>query len=81
MRLFTPNDLRNMLTKAALAAIAERGVRVLADYLLSRISRSDENERILELERKPGRRPEFAAIARYTPMFCTFALMIMENAL
>ena len=69
VRLFTPNDLRNMLTKAALAAIAERGVRVLADYLPSRISRSDENERILELERKLGSRPEFAAIARYTQCF------------
>jgi S-adenosylmethionine-dependent methyltransferase len=69
VRLFTPNDLRSMLTEAALAAIAERGVRVLADYLPSRISRSDEYERILELERKLGSRSEFAAVARYTQCF------------
>ena len=31
-----------------------------------RISRSAEYERILELERKLGSRPEFAAVARYT---------------
>jgi len=49
--------------------ITERGVRVLADYLPSRISRNAEYERILELERKLGNRPEYAAIARYTQCF------------
>jgi hypothetical protein len=46
--------------------IAERGVRVVADYLPPQIDRQAEYERIFELERKLGRRPEFAAIARYT---------------
>lgn len=69
VRLFTPNGLRTMLTEASLVAIAERGVRVLADYLPSRISRNAEYERILELERKLGSRPEFAAVARYTQCF------------
>jgi hypothetical protein len=50
----------------SLALAAERGVRVLSDYLPPRVSRSDEYERIFELERKLGRRPEFAAVARYT---------------
>jgi hypothetical protein len=54
-----------MLKAASLAMIAERGVRVVADYLPSAVSRSAEYERILELERKLGMRPEFAAIARY----------------
>ena len=45
--------------------IAERGVRVLADYLPPRVSRSAEYERIFKLERKLGSRPEFAAVARY----------------
>jgi S-adenosylmethionine-dependent methyltransferase len=66
VRLFTSDSLRAMLTHASLAAIAERGVRVLADYLPSRISRSAEYERIFELERKLGSQPEYAAVARYT---------------
>jgi S-adenosylmethionine-dependent methyltransferase len=63
--LFTPDRLRAKLTEASLAAIAERGVRVLADYLPPRVSRSAEYERIFELERKLGGRPEFAAVSRY----------------
>ncbi len=43
----------------------ERGVRVLADYLPPRVSRSADYERIFELERKLGSRPEYAAISRY----------------
>ena len=69
VRLFTPDSLRAMLTEASLAAVAERGVRVLADYLPSRISRSAEYERILELELKLSGRPEYAAVARYTQCF------------
>jgi len=66
VRLFTAESLQAMMTAASLAVIAERGVRVLSDYLPQRISQSDEYPRILELERKLGRRPEFAAVARYT---------------
>jgi len=66
VRLFTSDCLRAMLTEASLAAIAERGVRVLADYLPPRVSRSADYERIFELERKLGSRPEYAAVARYT---------------
>jgi S-adenosylmethionine-dependent methyltransferase len=66
VRLFTPAGLRAMLTDASLAAIAERGVRVLADYLPPRVSRSADYERIFELERKLGSRPEYAAVSRYT---------------
>jgi S-adenosylmethionine-dependent methyltransferase len=66
VRLFTPDSLRAVLTEASLAAIAGRGVRVLADYLPPQVSRSADYERIVELEWKLGCRPEFAAIARYT---------------
>src|SRR6266403_5051882 len=69
VRLFTPDSLRSMLSEASLATIAERGVRVLADYLPSRISRTVEYERIFELERKLGSRPDYAAVARYTQCF------------
>jgi S-adenosylmethionine-dependent methyltransferase len=68
VRLFTAESLQAMLRDSSLAVTAERGVRVLSDYLPPSISRNDEDEyeRILELERKLGRRPEFAAVARYT---------------
>jgi len=69
VRLFTSDSLQAMLKAASLAVIAERGVRVLADYLPSRISRSAEYARILELERKLSSRPEYAAVARYTQCF------------
>ena len=42
------------------------GVRVVADHLPPQIDRKAEYERIFELERKLGPRPEFAAIVRYT---------------
>ena len=69
VRLFTPEHLQATLKAASLGVFAERGVRVLADYLPSRISRSAEYEQILALERKLGSRPEYAAIARYTQCF------------
>src|SRR6267143_3171468 len=65
VRLFTSDSLQAMLKAVSLTVIAERGVRVLADYLPPRISRSAEYSRIFELERKLGTRPEFAAVARY----------------
>src|SRR5258705_661825 len=66
VRMFTAGGLQAMLLESSLAVTAERGVRVISDYLPPRVSRTDEYKRILELERKLGRRPEFAAIARYT---------------
>src|SRR5208282_2395912 len=69
VRLFTSDSLQAMLKAASLGVIAERGVRVLADYLPSRISRSADYDRIFELERKLSSRPEYAAIARYTQCF------------
>jgi S-adenosylmethionine-dependent methyltransferase len=69
VRLFTSDSLQAMLKAESLAVIAERGVRVLADYLPSRISRSAQYERILELERKLSVRPEYAVVARYTQCF------------
>jgi len=73
VRLFTSDSLRAMLAEASLEIIAERGVRVLADYLPPRISRSADYERILELERKLGSRPEYASVARYTQCFAHLA--------
>jgi S-adenosylmethionine-dependent methyltransferase len=66
VRLFTPDSLRSMLSEASLATIAVRGVRVLADYLPPRVSRTADYERIFELERKLACRPEYAAVSRYT---------------
>lgn len=64
VRLFTPESLRAMLTEASLAALVERGVLVLADYLPAKVSRTEEYKRIVDLERKLGRLPEYAAVAR-----------------
>ncbi len=69
VRLFTADGLETMLHSASLTVAAHRGVRVISDYLPERISRDTEYDRILELERKLGRRPEFAAIARYMHWF------------
>jgi S-adenosylmethionine-dependent methyltransferase len=66
VRLFTPDTTRAMLKEASLEVVAERGVRVLSDYLSPRVSLSAEYERIFALEHKLGRRPDFAAVARYT---------------
>ncbi len=65
VRLFTLDSLQVMMKGAPLAVAAERGVRVISDYLPPQISRREEYERIFELERKLGSRPEFAAVARY----------------
>src|SRR5579871_3686242 len=65
VRLFRPESLRGMLKEARLAMIAERGVRIVADYLPPQVSRSAEYDRIFALEYKLGSRPEFAPVARY----------------
>jgi len=65
VRLFTAENLKAMLQESSFAVIAQRGVRVISDYLPLKVSRNDEYERIFELERKLGSRLEFAAVARY----------------
>jgi S-adenosylmethionine-dependent methyltransferase len=65
VRLFTLNGLKVMTKEASLAVATERGVRVISDYLPPQVSRREEYERVFELERKLGSRPEFAAVARY----------------
>ena len=66
VRLFTPESLHSMLAASSLVTSAERGIRVVSDFLPTGVFRNHEYERIFELERKLGMRPEFAAIARYT---------------
>ena len=66
VRLFTVESLRSALASASLTMIAERGVRVISDYLPPKISRADAYDQIFDLERKLGKKPEFAAMARYT---------------
>ena len=66
VRLFTAESLHAMLLESSLAVTAERGVRVISDYLPPRVPRNHEYERIFELERKLGRRAEFVSVARYT---------------
>jgi ubiquinone/menaquinone biosynthesis C-methylase UbiE len=65
VRLFTRDAMLDMLNNASLSLISERGVRVIADYLPSCVSRNARYAEILELEKKLGTRPEFAQVARY----------------
>jgi S-adenosylmethionine-dependent methyltransferase len=64
-RLFTSEALEAILKDASLTIYARRGVRVIADYLPTQISRSTEYGRIFALERKLGKRREFFGVARY----------------
>jgi S-adenosylmethionine-dependent methyltransferase len=80
VRLFTAESLHAMMLESSLAVAAERGIRVLSDYLPPKLSKHDEYERILELERKLGRRPEFAAIARYMHWTAHRAAPIVKDA-
>jgi hypothetical protein len=66
VRLFTRDSLHSLLAGASFAVLAERGVRVISDYLPTTTSRNGNYEQIFELERKLGTRPEFSAMARYT---------------
>jgi hypothetical protein len=79
VRLFTAESLQVMLLESALAVTARRGVRVMSDYLPPRVSRRNEYERILELEHKLGRRPKFAAGARYTHCLAHRASPVMKD--
>ena len=66
VRFSTSAGWRARSTSESLESIAERGVRVIADYLPPNISRTAQYERILERERTLGAQPKFAAMARYT---------------
>jgi SAM-dependent methyltransferase len=79
VRLFTAESLRDMLIEASFVVTAERGVRIIADYLPPKVSRTAEYKRIFELERKLGRRPEFAAVARYAHCVAHRAGPIMKD--
>jgi S-adenosylmethionine-dependent methyltransferase len=79
VRLFTRENLKAMLEQSSFAVIAERGVRVVSDYLPLKISRTDEYERIFELERKLGSRREFAAVARYEHCIAHRLAAVLED--
>jgi S-adenosylmethionine-dependent methyltransferase len=79
VRLFTAESLQAMLIEASLAVTAKRGLRVVSDYLPPRVSLRAEYDRIFELELKLGRRPEFAAVARYTQCLARCAGPVTEG--
>jgi S-adenosylmethionine-dependent methyltransferase len=80
VRLFTPESLHSMLETASFVVTAERGVRVVSDYLPPKISRNEEYERIFELERTLGKRREFAAVARYIQCLAHRRGRVMQDA-
>ncbi len=67
--LFTPAELRRMVSDARLEVIAEHGIRVFSDYLSrDRLNDPGSYRLLLALEEKLGKQPDFAAIARYLQM-------------
>ena len=79
VRLFTLDSLQVMTKSASLAVAAERGVRVISDYLPPQISRREEYEQIFELDRKLGSRPEFAAVARYIQVIAHHSCALLSK--
>lgn len=79
VRLFTLESLQVMTKGTSLAVAAERGVRVISDYLPPQVSRREEYERIFELERKLGSRPEFAAVARYVQIIARHSCVSLSK--
>ena len=65
VRMFTLEKTRELMKAASLSIVAERGVRMIVDYLPLEVSRSEQYGRIFDLERKLGSRQEFVAVARY----------------
>ena len=80
VRLFTPSGLQAMLERASFSVSSMHGVRGISDYLPQSISRSEQYERIFQLERKLGSKPEFAAVARYTQCIAHRAASVMRGA-
>jgi 2-polyprenyl-3-methyl-5-hydroxy-6-metoxy-1,4-benzoquinol methylase len=79
VRLFATATLEALLKDARLTMKAQRGVRVIADYLPAQISRSGAYERIFALERKLGERPEFFGVARYLHCLASCATPGLEG--
>jgi S-adenosylmethionine-dependent methyltransferase len=79
VRLFPADNLRATMSAASLAVIAERGVRVIADYLRQEISDEDTYAQVFELERKLGMRKEFVPIARYTHCLARRASSVVRD--
>jgi S-adenosylmethionine-dependent methyltransferase len=65
VRVFTLEEVRDLLARASLEVIAEHGIRVFFDYLVLENLSDAAYSQIFELESALGVRPEFAAIARY----------------
>jgi S-adenosylmethionine-dependent methyltransferase len=66
VRVFDPADLRIMMERAGLQVVAERGVRVVSDYMDCAALTNGDYDQLQKLELLLGAKPEFAAVARYS---------------
>jgi len=79
VRVFDPADLLQMLAKADLGVVAERGVRIFSDYRDLADPDPETYLRLLELEFTLGSRPEFAAIARYVQIIARHSQTVQTS--
>ncbi|HEV2802635.1 MAG TPA: class I SAM-dependent methyltransferase [Pyrinomonadaceae bacterium] len=80
-RLYDARSLRELATAAKLEVVAERGVRVVADYLPAQLSDTPETyARLLSFELMLGASPEFASVARYTQIIARLNLQAEDAA-
>jgi S-adenosylmethionine-dependent methyltransferase len=67
--VFSPQEMRQLVTLAGLERRAEYGIRVFSDYLPESSTTETSNyAALLEMEQTLGAQPDFAAIARYTQL-------------
>ena len=65
LRVFTPDEVRNLCVRAGLEVVAECGVRVFSDYLAVENLTDTTYDQVFELESTLAPRTEFSGIARY----------------
>lgn len=68
-KLFDHEHLRALASQSGLVAVAERGVRVLTDYLPATLTENAQAyQRLFDFELELGTRANFAAVARYAQL-------------
>lgn len=65
VRVFDPEELRNMVSESRLEPLAVWGVRVVSDYVACENLNESDYVRLLDIEQSLGVQPQLAGVARY----------------